>query len=490
MFISMDELFDALMTLKTGKVCGCDSLSLLFYRKFWKLLVGPLHRMLQLAYTTGYLSASARRGIINLIPKKCADETQVQSWRPISLLNYDYKLCAKALSNRMDIAIDSLVGPQQTGFIRGRSICSNLAKTRDVLAYLNRKNRPGVIAIVDYSKCFNRLEYNLIAGVLRYYNYGEEFIKMLSLLFADFHLNTINNRFQSDLFVKHWGVNQGCPASPGIYTQTCAVIEHLIQQNSNIKGISIGRLEYILSQFADDTSAFLSSDPLTIEGFCNVLSTIEEQLVVSYDKTSLYRVGSLAHSNAKVYTSKALKWTNEDIETLGVTFNVDGSPAVSNVKKIEAKIDKVCNDWYDKGATVMGTVLLINTLIGSLFVYYITVMMDLSPKDVHRINKKIHNFLWKGKKRGRVAFGTLQCAIEDSGLKLINLEAKQDMLKIAQIFKLENSLFKIMYEALHIKKLCCLIWKCNLSTKDVPRLFTTQSYWVELLRSWSKINYT
>ena len=79
-FILEDELFNALMTLKTGKVCGVDGLTLEFYRTFWRKLVCPLHAMLSHAIEQGRLSTSAHCGIINLILKKGKDNKLVRNW--------------------------------------------------------------------------------------------------------------------------------------------------------------------------------------------------------------------------------------------------------------------------------------------------------------------------------------------------------------------------------------------------------------------------
>lgn len=54
---------------------------------------------------------------------------------------------------------------------------------------------------------------------------------------------------------------------------------------------------------------------------------INTGLLVNYDKTNVYRVGSLADTDAKIYTTKEFNWTNEPISLLGVliptTPNVD-----------------------------------------------------------------------------------------------------------------------------------------------------------------------
>ena len=46
------------------------------------------------------MSVTQRRGIIKLIPKKDAEPYFIKNWRPISLLNCDYKIAAKAIANR------------------------------------------------------------------------------------------------------------------------------------------------------------------------------------------------------------------------------------------------------------------------------------------------------------------------------------------------------------------------------------------------------
>jgi len=56
------------------------------------------------AYTLekGQLSVTQRRGIIKLIPKKDVEPDLIRNWRPITLLNCDYKIAAKAIGNRQN----------------------------------------------------------------------------------------------------------------------------------------------------------------------------------------------------------------------------------------------------------------------------------------------------------------------------------------------------------------------------------------------------
>ena len=232
----------------------------------------------------------------------------VKNWRPLTLLNCDYKILAKVLASRLEKYADKLIGSQQTGFIKGCSIRQNLHTTAEILGYLNKNNLPGVIVTIDFEKCFDRIEYKANKGTLEYFNFGPNLIKWLFLLFNRFTLFTQNNGYISNLMNKTHGVNQGCPTSPLVYNYTSKVMAHLIQQNRNIRGISVNGVERILAQFVDDTNLFIQYERLCIEAVCDTLTHVENNLglKVSYEKTNMYRVGSLYKTDAKYYTAKDL----------------------------------------------------------------------------------------------------------------------------------------------------------------------------------------
>ena len=184
--ISKDELFDAVMTLKPNKVPGLDGLTVEFYKAFWSILRDPLYECYQDSVASGCFNSTARRGVINLIPKGASkDELLLRNWRPISLLNVDLKIWSKAIANRLEETVE-LIGKQQNGFIKGRSIFTNITTTREVISYLNRNwKESGVIITFDFEKCFDRVSHESIKKVFEYFNFGERFISMLTLMFTN-----------------------------------------------------------------------------------------------------------------------------------------------------------------------------------------------------------------------------------------------------------------------------------------------------------------
>ena len=85
-----------------------------------------LFNSLNYAYQKGQLSVSQKRGVIKLIPKKDTEPYYVKNWRPITLLNCDYKIAAKAIENRLRNVIPNIINNDQTGFLKGRFTGENI----------------------------------------------------------------------------------------------------------------------------------------------------------------------------------------------------------------------------------------------------------------------------------------------------------------------------------------------------------------------------
>ena len=79
------------------------------------------------------MSISQRRGVISLLPKEDANLLKLPNWRPITLLNVDYKIASKVIATRFEKVLDLLISPDQTGFLKGRYIGQNIRLVNDVV---------------------------------------------------------------------------------------------------------------------------------------------------------------------------------------------------------------------------------------------------------------------------------------------------------------------------------------------------------------------
>ena len=84
--------------MECNKSPGSDRLPAEVYKVFWNDIADLFLKSLNYAHQTGQPSVTQRRGIIKLIPKKDAEPYLIKNWRPISLLNSDFKIAAKAIA--------------------------------------------------------------------------------------------------------------------------------------------------------------------------------------------------------------------------------------------------------------------------------------------------------------------------------------------------------------------------------------------------------
>jgi hypothetical protein len=117
--ITLNELTTVLFKeLAPNKSPGSDGITVLFLRKFWKTLSTPFMESVNEAMDAGELSYSQKEIIVRLIPKKGKGPTQVNSYRPISLMNLDSKLIANCLK----IVCKKVIGEEQLAYVDNRSI--------------------------------------------------------------------------------------------------------------------------------------------------------------------------------------------------------------------------------------------------------------------------------------------------------------------------------------------------------------------------------
>ena len=487
--ITWNEIQNAVFSMKLGKVPGCDGLSVAFYRKFCNVLREPMWKMYQEVLCKGKFGISGKKGIMSLIPKKGKDTRYIKHLRPLTLLNNDFKFLAKVMANRLKRVLPSIIGDQQTGFMEKRSIQENLRTTIDVVSHVYQAGKRAVIVSIDFLKCFDRIEHDSIYAAMKLFNFGERFIQYSKIFFADLMVCTQNAGYFSEFFSKTRGVNQGCNYSPFCFL----ICGEIIKYNPYIKGIKVGNseVERIISQFADDTGLFLLYEEKCIETALSTLAQIESSigLKVSYEKTCIYRIGSLKNSDAKIYTTKPIQWSDEDIEMLG--FRITNGPVqeATGILKVFNKMEQTAMAWHNRTLSLMGKVLLVNSLMSSLFVYQMYNILCIDDKSITRFVNMVNKFLWKGK-RAKIPMNILQNSKKDGGLGLVCIKSKHKSVLLSWVpVVCKNERMTYVYNYL-VPTMKELIWDCNLRERDIEGLCQGGNvFWTGILKLWSEETY-
>ena len=111
--ITLTECKDILRTFSSCKSPGEDRFTWEFYNCFLHLLGEDLVDSFNASYIVGEMSPSQRRGVITLIPKEDSDLSTLANWRPITLLDLDFKIVSKVIAKRLEKVLALLINPDK-----------------------------------------------------------------------------------------------------------------------------------------------------------------------------------------------------------------------------------------------------------------------------------------------------------------------------------------------------------------------------------------
>ena len=191
------DCISALKSLTNGKSPGSDGLSVDFYKHFWSIIGNCVVESLNYSNDNVFLSAEQGRSIITLIPKPGKDKEYIKNYRPISLLNTDYKICAKVLATRIQLVLSKIISPNQTGFLKNRFIGENVRFVLDLIDYYSNSNKTGLMFLVDFEKAFDSIEREFIYTSLQFFGFGDSFISWVKTICSNNTGRIINNGHSS-----------------------------------------------------------------------------------------------------------------------------------------------------------------------------------------------------------------------------------------------------------------------------------------------------
>lgn len=320
-----------------------------------------------------------------------------KNWRPISLLNTDYKLASKAITERLKNVMSSIVHQDQTCGVVGRSIFSNLHLIRDVLDMIDKTNETGILVTLDQEKAFDRVDHEFLMRTLSKFGFGPDFCNWISLFYNGVFSRIIcNGKLTNPIFLGR-GVRQGCPLSPLLYVLVSEVLSTQIRNCPDIVGFRLpgaGGLQFKISQYADDATNFVKTE----RSLYKLLKIVEQ-----YEKGSGAKLNTtkseamwLGRWRANGATPYGLKWVNK-MRILGVFFT-NGLLSVEN-DNWKPKLDKLqltLNLWSSRELSFVGRSMILNVLGASRFWHVAKV---LSPPNwvIDSYKSITWSFIWKGK---------------------------------------------------------------------------------------------
>lgn len=256
--VTVEEVRLALRHSASGKSPGLDGVPVEMYRKGAAVLVPLLARLFSAIGRTGQVPQHFMHGMVIPLFKQ-GDKFAPENYRPITLLNTDYRLLAKVLANRLLRAADPLISVEQSAFLRKRHIGDGIMLLQLLPHALKHARHQGaLVAFLDFSKAYDTVSRPFLFSVLEVLGLGAAFVRWVKLLLSDTRACCMLNGFRSSTVLFEAGVRQGCPLSPLLYLCVGEAMLRHLKADPQL-GIVCAGVRHVAKQFADDTQVFLSS---------------------------------------------------------------------------------------------------------------------------------------------------------------------------------------------------------------------------------------
>ena len=478
------DVLESINSMNNNKTPGTDGLPVEFYKFFWPDIKIYLIRSFEKSFITGDLSINQKRGIITCIPKGNKDRTLLKNWRPISLLNTDYKIISNVFAHRLKQCLPSIIHQDQKGFIKGRFIGENTRLVYDIMEYLQNSNESGLLFLIDFEKAFDSVEWKFLETTLESFNFGNYFIKWFKILYYNGQSCVINNGVYSEFFRLQRGCRQGDPISPYLFLLASEILANSIRVNKGITGITIKGMEFRIGQYADDTFLFLDGKHQSLKSAIACLERFEmfSGLKINTDKCETIWLGTKRGSLDQIMPNIKVV---DQFKLLGIIF----PPNLCNFCKVNidpkiTEIEKLLLAYKRRKLSLIGRVTVIKCMAISKIIHLISIIDHFPLNVLQKIEKIFQTFIWDGKtSRIQYEFGTN--TLEDGGLALPNLKTLSVALKctwIQKSFNLEGSwqkLFCLMIDNPDI------VWNLDPKSLKIFASSIKNSFWRNVMCDWS-----
>ncbi|MCP4648685.1 MAG: hypothetical protein GY853_01215, partial [PVC group bacterium] len=185
--IQYQEIGDAIGSMPKGKTPGGDGLPIEFYQCFADELIPLLLKLYKECFKIGHMTTTMHSGLISLLYKGKGLKIDRVNWRPLTMLNGDYKVLAKVWINRIKIFMPLLIHPDQTCAVPERDIRDGLLNIYNVVETVRLESRHGFLFSVDHMAAFDVVEWEYIYKVLQAFGLGK-FVQWIKMIYCHGHV--------------------------------------------------------------------------------------------------------------------------------------------------------------------------------------------------------------------------------------------------------------------------------------------------------------
>lgn len=423
--VTQDEIFAAIRGSNSRKCPGADGLPKEFFLKAWRVICFEFTHVINDALQ-GKAIKQFFDGILVLVKKKGSDKS-VKGYRPISLLNYDYKVLARVLKQRLQLLLPLVLSKHQKCSNGKRSIFEATNRIYDRICQLKHLRKSALLVSFDFDHAFDRVSHSFLSQTMERMNFNPNFVRLLATMWGQSYSKILINGHLTQEFKINRSVRQGDPLSMYLFV---LYLQPLLDK------ISTRLPDAVMNAYADDISMFLDNERSLEE----IVSVFNQFGLVSGSVLNKRKTVAIAIGNVNL--TAATEWLNIEnfVNILGVRYG-------DNIKQAQKQNwQSILNGlrtqlWlhHPRKLNLCQKVILINTYINSK-IWYMASNIPLTKGFATKIKAELGKFIWHGQSLQRIAFANLILPKERGGLNLHCPETKSRALLVNRLINLAPEL--------------------------------------------------
>ncbi|KAJ9556535.1 hypothetical protein OSB04_011149 [Centaurea solstitialis] len=286
--------------------------------------------------------------------------------------------CVFGDNRNRGVTIGKLISVEQSAFIKGRSILDGVLVANEVVDFLKRKNKKGLIFKVDFEKAYDSVEWSFLLDAMENMGFGLKWRNWVKSCLSTSKVSVLVNGSPTGEFSMERGLRQGDPLAPFLFLIMTEGL-HLLINEALEKGLYKG-----------------VNGPDNVINLLKVLKCFQavSGLKLNLKKSKIYGIG--------VEIVEVQGWVN----MLGCGFGelpfiYLGLPVGTALKRsslwlpVIEKMKRKLSLWKAKMISFGGRRTLIKLVLGSVSLYYFLLLR--APVSVLKTLEGIrNNFFWGG----------------------------------------------------------------------------------------------
>ena len=214
--ISESEILVAVSQCGNSKCLRPDGYNFFFIKNNWDVIGKDIVRAILWFQDIGFIPRGCNASFIALVPKK-VNPSNLNEFRPISLVGCVYKILSKVLANRLKKVLSSVIDFNQSAFLGGRGLLDSVLVANEMVDYLKKAKKSGVFVKVDFEKTYDSVDWKFVYYMMGRLGFNCKWIRWIRACLESATVSVLVNGSPTEEFKPKRGLRQGDSLTPFLF---------------------------------------------------------------------------------------------------------------------------------------------------------------------------------------------------------------------------------------------------------------------------------